>query len=640
MKIPNDNELNIQCILATETPKIPSGYSGSGQRDNTVVLYKLLISLGLLRWIVTRELKDIDELNKSLQVSRNIACFLPSTLERRHSARGVAMELITKYFSKLVKHSCSADGEFFLFATDSMTILQYFIVKGSPRVNMDGVYVFKEWQEGQGAFSRYEKQDNPKYAIINMIWEGETGWYLVDEWQVYFYAMGLDKFSEFPPEGVWRAVDPGKLWSERIEVRSGVPTKVDIEKSLRRKLRVFYRHNTSKTKSGRLSLRLGRATAVKHRRHSSLPANVENVYADMLHASVTSCNESIPKLAHARKSYPSSPVEKVHHDQRQEWGDEIFLIEKAPTSEQTKTVHPPLWLTTPLPPNLKMEQQENGLKHETNHWSLKDELKTVKTPLKFNISKIKIPKGRPLLAESEASLDSDNENSIEMLSPRKYGRNFSEGNRSNDSNRRSFLSSDESRSSKWLSYQVHTTDDSASSPSINQSWSCELLGASADIPVNGSSIGTCDSHIWNPKRIPVSPSTWTISNPRTPIIYREKLSPAAFTPDQVVWLKNMTEQKEEVPWPSSIKHCKRPPKASCSLIQQEEPRILKTNALGTNCRKEINPKPGTNSRLSSEVVSQLPEPEIYDDQSSSSISLMDYDKDDLISFCELNNRKG
>jgi len=625
MKTPNETELNIQCVLATETPNILSGHGGSGQRDNTVILYKLLISLGLLRWIVTRELKDIDELNKTLQVSRNIACFLPSKLERRHSARGVAMRLITKYFSKLVKHSCSADGEFFVFATDSMTILQYFIVKGSPRVNMDGVYVFKEWQ---GAFSRYEKQDNPRYAIINMVWEGETGWYLVDEWQVHFYAMGLDKFSEFPPEGVWRAVDPGKLWSEHIEVRSGVPTKVDIEKSLRRKLRVFYRHQTSKTKSGRRSLRLGKATAVRHRRYSSLPADVENVYADMLHASDTSCNESIPKLAQARRSVPASPVEKVLHDQMQELEEEIFLIEKAPVSEQKKTVHPPLWLTTPLPPNLKMKQQENGARHETNNRSLKDELKTVNTPLKFNISKIKIPKGRPLLAESEASLDSDNENSIEMLSPRKYGRNFSEGNRSNDSHRRSFLSSDESRSAKWLSYQVHTTDDCASSPSV-KSWSCELLTASADIPVNGSSIGTCDSHIWIPKRIQASPSTWTISNPRTPI-YREVLSPYAPTPDQVVCLKNMTEQKEEVPLTFSIKHFNLPPKASCSLIQPEEPRILKPIPLGTNRRKDRNPKPRTNSRLSSEVVSRLPEPEIYEDQSSSSISLMDYEKDDLI----------
>jgi len=578
MNIPSKTELNIQCILATEVPKIPSGYVGTGQRGNTVILYKLLLSLGLLRWIVTRELKDIYELNESLQVPGNIALFLPSNLERRHSSIADAMRLITTYFSKLNSHPCSADVEFIVFATNRMTILQYFIVEGSPQGNVDGVYVFKKQQ---GGFSSYEKQDNPNYAIINMIWEGKTGWYLVDEWQVYFYAVGLDQFSEFPPEGVWRALDPGKWWSEHIEVRSGVPTKVDIQKSLRRNLCYSNRPNTSKTKSRRLSLRLRKATTTKHRRHRSLPANVENMKAEMLQAGVKSYNGDKQQHAWARKSVRSSPVDQTLRVQRQEWPEEIFLLEQAPLPKQKKTANPPSWLTTPLPTDLKKVHPENGLNHETSHHSQKDWLRTMKKPLKCNNLKIRIPAWRPLSAGTEVRLESDSENSTEMLSPRKYCRNSPEEDRSSDSNRGSFPSSDKSHSTFWLSYQLHRKDDIASSPSIPIS--CEVL------------------------------------------------SSAASNPDQVVCLKKMQEYKEELPYASSIKSFIRPPKASHSVILHEETR-MKPNPIGTHHGEDRNHQPRMSSRLTSEVLLELSAPEIDEDRSSGSISVIVYEKDDLISF--------
>lgn len=80
-----------------------------------------------------------------------------------------------------------------------MQILQRFIVKGCSRVHLNGVYVYKEHEEG---FSKYAKLNDPTCVLTNKILIHQAEWYLIDGKHAVFYARGLDKDSEFPPVGV------------------------------------------------------------------------------------------------------------------------------------------------------------------------------------------------------------------------------------------------------------------------------------------------------------------------------------------------------------------------------------------------------------------------------------------------------
>ena len=172
MKTPNQNTLSIQCILSSEIPN--QNVANSNLVDNSVTYYTLLFSLGILRWTVERDLNQIYILDQSLKPPLHISAFIPMQPAEKKSARSIAAERRqwSTYLNEVVHNACAADANFVVFATSFMKVFQYFILEGSTRKDLNGIYIYCKHQ---GEYAKYEKQDNHECALVNQYWLNHTG---------------------------------------------------------------------------------------------------------------------------------------------------------------------------------------------------------------------------------------------------------------------------------------------------------------------------------------------------------------------------------------------------------------------------------------------------------------------------------
>lgn len=246
-------------------------------------------------------------------------------------------------------------------------------------------------------------------------------------------------------------------------------------------------------------------------------------------------------------------------------------------------------------------------------------------PLKIKLpSRLDLPP--PVVNDSEGTLDSDCEGSMEMLKPTKFNKN-----NSTDSIifRRQ---SDESLSVRWFSYSVVETDDGSS---MTRSYSREMEYTSTDgyyrssisEGISGGSPMTAESHVWNPSRASYSGSVYSTTNPKTPIL-RARTSPATKSPSHVVSLKHMAiREKDESPSKSSIEVL-RNAMGSPSLIRLPpivSPQVWCRHEKGRDSEPEIL------CGLSPHSISQLSFVDEQDDLSSDSASLIN-SKQDIFSL--------
>jgi hypothetical protein len=173
-------DLNIRCIFSCEVSRRCFSFGDLSHRGgSSITYYTLLISLGILRWSVKRELNQLNILNQTLKVPNHISRLLPAkSLVKQNSARVISTsgQKLSMYLKQLAHHPCAVDANFVIFATSRMKIYQFYVVKGCSREDLSGIYVYKEHQ---GKFAKYEKFDNPRCVLINKSWLKHAGWYLV-----------------------------------------------------------------------------------------------------------------------------------------------------------------------------------------------------------------------------------------------------------------------------------------------------------------------------------------------------------------------------------------------------------------------------------------------------------------------------
>jgi len=613
MSNPQQNDLDIQCIFTSNIPTHCFPYISSSELgSSSVTYYTLLVSLGVLRWTVKRELNQIYILDQSLKVPKHISSLLPAKSPRkRDSARAIAQcgRKLSKYLKQLAHHKSAAEANFVVFATSRMQIFQYYVVKGCSQQDLNGIYVYKEHQ---GSFAKYEKHDNPNFLLINKFVMNHAGWYLVDKWRACFYAKGLAKESEFPPAGTWRGVTKGQS-SEYIEVVCNLPKKVEIESALRRKMYFLHKRNISRVQCRLLSAGGSAMSPLSPWRSPSSPSVVEAEYVENVRRYIsspikTAYTKNVDSEALSTRNFTQMPVTRMFQNAplTPEPDDEICSIlnlERDRNSElcledreparftQGRKVNTPIWLTSSMP-------AIDGRRHRPSHTvdpeaipTERDRKHTGKAPFKFSPLKIKIP-SRPDLppaltaSDSEDSMDSDRESSLEMLTsrrsrssesgsmemlmltPRKVSRVVSSNsNQLRTVEARKQNDESDTASVRWFSYAVNETDDSLLSPSSktetystrelhhnnSESYKSPYERRSGEIENEcGEATVTADSHIWNPSGRRDSGSTARSSTrslrsnsiSKTPIV-REKTSPTTSDPDHVFSLQEARSSREE-----------------------------------------------------------------------------------------------
>lgn len=558
-----------------------------------------------------RELNQIYILDQSLQVPKNISSLLPAKSPRkRDSARAIANcgRKLSKYLKQLAHHKSAADANFVVFATSRMEVFPFYVVKGCSREEINGIYVYKEHQ---GSFTKYEKFDNRNFLLINKFWLDHAGWYLVDKWRTCFYAKGLAKESVFPPAGRWRGVEKRQL-SDYIEVVSNLPTKVEIENALRRKMHILHKSSISRVQCRILSAGGSAMSPLSPWRSSSSPSLLEADYVENVRRYISSpiktvYTKNVDSEALTARKYDQLPVTRLFQNAplTPEADDEICSIlnrERGSKSERIclkdreversmkgRKANTPIWLTSSMPTSGgRRHRASKPVDPESITPTERDRKQSGKAPFKFSPLKIKIP-SRPDLppavvaSDTEDTMDSDRESSLEMLTPRRRISRSSEsgsmemltprrvsraaGKNSkqtrNDETRKHSDESD-SVSVRWFSYAVHETDDSLFSPS-SKTETCSTRELRHTTPESykspyecrtgdmenegGEDTLTAESHIWNPSRRRGSSSTArsstrSFSISKTPIV-REKTSPTTSDPDHIFSLKETRSSREE-----------------------------------------------------------------------------------------------
>jgi len=252
-------------------------------------------------------------------------------------------------------------------------------------------------------------------------------------------------------------------------------------------------------------------------------------------------------------------------------------------SRKGSKVNTPMWLTSSMPASAGRRHRESQtVEPQSITPTERDRKQSRKVPFKFSPLKIKIP-SRPDLpspianSDTEYTMDSDRESSLEMLKPRRSRSSESDSmemlsqkrvirparkTSKQTGNAETLKNSDESDSVSvgWFSYAVHETDDSLFSPSSKtetystrelRHTNCEnyksLYGDMEN--ESGEDTLTADNHIWNPSGRRGSGSTGhsstrSFSICKTPIV-REKTSPTTSDPDHILSLKETRSSREE-----------------------------------------------------------------------------------------------
>jgi len=501
-----EEELKIQCVLARNIPKFCAGTSSSRK---WVTYYTLLLSLGKFRWMITRKIAQIYNLNDSLKVPAWISSHLPAKALEDGSPGKISIrkQNLSTYFKLLIKHPCAADPKFLVFITFEIQVLQYFFVTDcSSRVHLNGVYVYKEHE---GKYTTYEKQDNPKCVLTTKFWMNNVGWYLIDDQEVVFKAARTDRDSEYPPAGIWEGTDPSQSWG-CIQVIESLPTKVEIENLLRRKLYHLHKNNVINLDCKKLSPE----SETGHNDpclDSVIPSDVLALNVDTMEVvQVLSTQLTISDILQQQRRW-------VQYD-------DLFSGGQAVSERESS-----LCLNTPVLPNDHFanpsEPTSNEGKTMNGNKSPKQNLRESLRKLNIKLPQTYIPQS--VSTESEYSR-SELESSVELLRSRRPA-----GEKCTHS--------DGSLSVKWFSYHVNETDDSQS---ITDSYSRDNTN-SDNIRTQKSEESSKDFslHIWNPRSTPKVPPSFT-KNSKTPIL-RTVSSLPTYHPDHILCLSNTRIQTGE-----------------------------------------------------------------------------------------------
>merc|ERR1719233_431655 len=456
--------------------------------------------------MITRKIAQIYNLNDSLKVPAWISSRLPAKALEDGSPGKISIrkQNLSRYFKLLIEHPCAADPKFLVFVTFEIQVLHYFFVTDcSSRVHLNGVYVYKEHE---GKYTTYEKQDNPKCVLTTKFWMNKVGWYLIDDQEVVFAAR-TDRDWEYPPAGIWEGTDPSQSWG-CIHVAESLPTKVEIENLLRRKLYLLHKNNAINLDCKKLSPE-SETGYNDPCLDSVIPSDVLALNADMM---------EVGQVPRGTSQLTISDI--LQQQRRWQQYDDLFAGGQAVSERESS-----LCLNTPLLANEYIANQSTPTSNQgiimNSDMSPKQNFKGGVPPERKSLCNLNIKLPPTLNIPQSFSTESE------------YSRSELESSVKLLSSGEKCAHSDGSLSVKWFSYHVHETDDSQS---ITDSYSRDNT-SSDNKRTQKSDESSKDFSLHNiwPRSTPKVPSF--TKNSKTPI-HRTMSSLLTYHPDHILCLSN------------------------------------------------------------------------------------------------------